>query len=150
MAKVLIVGDIHGRNNWELVRYLTGVDKIVFVGDYVDSYDKKDVEIYHNLKEIIQFKLDYPDKVELLLGNHDIQYIFSPHFQCSGFRPHMLPYIKALFDEYIDLFNIAYQTDNHLFTHAGVTNAWLAWARDFIVKYGLLDDNSNIGDILNK
>ena len=67
--RICAIGDIHGRNDWEKVdpnKY----DKIIFVGDYVDSFDIPTGEILKNLENIIAFKKEYYDKVILLLGNH--------------------------------------------------------------------------------
>ena len=70
---ILSIGDTHGRGIALQIAKdnIHKVDKIVFIGDYVDSFDISPVIILHNLKEIIEFKKQYPDKVVLLLGNHD-------------------------------------------------------------------------------
>ena len=49
-------------------------DKVVFLGDYVDSFTISNIASYENLKDIIRLKKRDPNKVVLLLGNHDIQY----------------------------------------------------------------------------
>jgi hypothetical protein len=56
------------------------------------------VDILHNLKEILWFKKSLPDKVVLLLGNHDIQY-FIPNEVCSGYRGEMRPDLYDLFTQ---------------------------------------------------
>jgi metallophosphoesterase superfamily enzyme len=71
--KLLAIGDIHGRDVWKDINFLA-FDKVVFVGDYVDSYIRSDWQVYQNLKEIIDLKKQNFDKVVLLLGNHDIHY----------------------------------------------------------------------------
>jgi hypothetical protein len=45
-----------------------------------------DLTIDRNLQDIIALKKACPEKVLLLLGNHDVQYMFYPHFRSSGFR----------------------------------------------------------------
>jgi len=156
--RILTIGDVHGRDKWmfhthgspyEFNHWMTMVengvpadneefwkempytnfDKIVFVGDYVDSFNIDNVTILDNLKKILFFKKALPDKVVLLLGNHDIQY-FVPNEICSGYRGEMRADLYELFTTNKDLFKVAHlEKDNegnkYLWTHAGVTNGWL-------------------------
>jgi len=158
---ILTIGDIHGRSNWKEIifggntefffwknaveedyldfenpyRFQVDWDKIVFVGDYVDSFDIGNEQILDNLRDIVLFAKTYPDLVVLLLGNHDIQYIVSNEC-CSGYRAEMRPDLNDLFTENKDLFKIAFLdefeheykgrpiTVRTLWTHAGVTRGW--------------------------
>lgn len=155
--KILTIGDVHGRDKWmfhthgssyEFNHWRTMVengvpadakdfweempysqyDKIIFVGDYVDSYDLSNVIILDNLKNILFFKKSLPDKVVLLLGNHDIQYIL-PNEVCSGYRSEMRPDLYQIFDENKEIFNPSYliecKEEKYLWTHAGITAGWL-------------------------
>ena len=134
--KTVTIGDVHGRDNWKKAVYKldddnnpiecllgNGIDMAIFLGDYVDSFDKSNLDIIINLKEIIQLKKDYPDNVTLLLGNHDVAYI-RMDFRISGFRMAMMHDLHQLFQENKDLFQMAYQKDNVLWTHAGVHKGW--------------------------
>lgn len=113
------------------------VDKIVFLGDYVDAFDKTDEEITTNLLNVIEFKKSQPEKVELLLGNHDIQYIYGySQYGCSGFRPNMFASWNHLFSKNEKLFKIAYQYRNYLFTHAGVSSGWMRKHQDTVNNVG--------------
>ena len=123
--KIITISDLHGRNSWLHID-VGHYDKVIFLGDYTDSYDLTDAAILENLSQIIRLKHLYPDKVVLLIGNHDAQYLHFPHYRCSGFRSSMQPALSALFTEHKASFQIAYQVDSYLFTHAGVTNLWLA------------------------
>ena len=120
--KTITIGDLHGRDTWKSINP-DDYDKIIFIGDYLDSFDILPVIILHNLKEIIEFKKQYPDKVVLLLGNHDVSYIFN-HSGTSGFQKGMLWDYQHLFKSNIDLFKIAYEYKNVLWTHAGVSQGW--------------------------
>lgn len=123
--KILAIGDLHGKNVWKLIADPEKFDKIVFVGDYMDSWDKADEEMTTNLLDLIEFKKANMDKVVLLLGNHDIPYMYSYHqFPCSGHRYKMYPLWNQIFNDNQKLFQIAYQYKNYLFTHAGVTRKW--------------------------
>ena len=123
--KILTISDLHGRAVWKQANF-NGCDRVIFLGDYTDSYVESDETIFNNLSEIIQLKRREPDKFVLLIGNHDAQYLHFPHYRCSGFRAWAQPALSSLFAKYDSLFQIAYQEGNHLFTHAGVTNRWLA------------------------
>lgn len=135
--KILTIADIHGRSNWKdfadiskltkLDNITPEYDKYIFLGDYVDSFYETDAVILYNLKEIIRFKNKYPDNVVLLLGNHDLQYMFnydSVH-GCSGYRLSMYQELHELFNNNKDLFQPIYQINNYLFSHAGITTVWL-------------------------
>jgi hypothetical protein len=74
-----LIGDIHGRNAW---RQLVRTDMInIFLGDYLDPYDRDDLQAdsteYDNLQDIIRFKQQNPDTTVLLLGNHDLHYLWD-------------------------------------------------------------------------
>lgn len=121
--KICSIGDIHGHQKWKEVdpeKY----DKIVFVGDYVDSFSVTDTDMLANFMDIIEFKKKYADKVVLLLGNHDIQYLFHPEYRCSGFRVTLFPSLTALYKENRSLFQAAYQHENYIWTHAGISIPW--------------------------
>lgn len=139
MTKIIAIGDLHGKDLWQSIVHREA-DKIIFLGDYVDAYDKTDEVITENLKNIIQFKKDNMDKVEVLLGNHDIQYYYSyDQFGCSGYRPRMYQLWHGLFQDNKELFKVAYQYRNYLFTHAGITKGWLL-GRKRVTRFHYADD----------
>ena len=122
--KTISIGDIHGLNLWNEINP-DKYDKIIFIGDYVDSFDISSHEIITNLLNIITFKKSYNDKVELLWGNHDLQYLFlSDQFRCTGFRDNYAIQLTTIFNENYKLFKLAYQVKNYLWTHAGISNRW--------------------------
>lgn len=121
--RTLTIPDLHGRSGWQQLD-LEPYDKVVFTGDYVDSYEFPDEVIYANLQAVIALKEQNPDRVELLLGNHDIQYFYYPDFRCSGFRPSAQPALTAFFQEHQALFNVAFGEGCYLWTHAGLSAGW--------------------------
>src|ERR1700679_874225 len=121
--KHLIIGDLHGKDCWKDIQ-VDNYDKVIFLGDYVDHWTLSDRLIYQNLQNVIELKRQNFEKVELLLGNHDVQYLHYPHYLCSGFRPNMQRSLSLLFGENRDLFKVAYQQGNHIISHAGITNKW--------------------------
>ena len=121
--RILVFGDLHGENRWQHhVEEINKYDYVIFMGDYMDSFTHMDVELIENLNNIINFKANYPNKVILLLGNHDNQYIFPdyPETKCSGFRSHLLIRAKNRYKNNINLFDVAFQTEDILFTHGGL------------------------------
>ena len=151
--KILAIGDIHGKDIWKSIEdipYLLNVgtavefdfDKYIFLGDYTDAFDKTGDVIRENLIDIINFKKMYPDKVELLLGNHDLQYMFSNKTHgCSGFNSLFYFDLHEIFNKNRDLFKVAFQYKNWIFSHAGVNEFW--YEHEFPYK------SSNIADDLN-
>jgi 3',5'-cyclic AMP phosphodiesterase CpdA len=109
--KHIAIGDIHGRDTWQQVNTKL-YDKVIFLGDYVDSHTLSDLAILENFKKIIALKKRRPEKVVLLLGNHDAHYLHYPSFQYSGFRPTMQRELTMLFRKNADLFQIAYRYRN--------------------------------------
>ena len=146
--KTLSIGDIHGRDSWKILLFgsrenyekwrdvcdenidsidsnefpLFKYNKVIFIGDYVDSFDIPPVLIKKNLEELIHLKLKFPGLIILLLGNHDISYIKDLY--CGGFQPAMLHDYKDLFSTKLEgesIFSVAYQYKDWLWTHAGIT-----------------------------
>jgi len=118
--------------------------KIVFLGDYVDPYDDEhiaDDAVVDGLTDIIALKQHNPDKVVLLLGNHDLHY-YSEYYNelvCSDrYTPDLVDTLKDLYTANSHLFQLAYETHldgrHYLFSHAGVTQSWLNRNIDTIKK----------------
>jgi hypothetical protein len=147
--KHIIIGDLHGKNCWKAIN-VNAYDKVIFLGDYVDHWTLPDADIYQNLIDIIALKKTYPEKVELLLGNHDVQYLYFPHYLCSGYRPGMQRLLTGLFNIHKDLFKIAYQKGKNLFSHAGVTNKWYKEFLNVPLIQQIKDEHDTIADLLNK
>ena len=140
--KTINIGDIHGKTIWKTIDPEL-YNKIIFLGDYVDSFDESNMTIENNLLDIIQFKKDFNDKVVLLLGNHDLQYLFQYYLHgCSGYRSEMYTALHKIFTENKDLFCIAYEYDNTIWTHAGIHAGWY----EYRFKY---KDETILSDRLN-
>ena len=125
--KILINPDIHGRVFWKYsIEHKDEFDKIIFLGDYLDAYSP-DLLLKEedNFKEIIQFKKDNPDKVILLLGNHDCHYINDKIYEASRYNSFKHNSYQKLFLDNIDLFQLIYIYDKYLFSHAGVYQKWM-------------------------
>ena len=128
MPATIVFGDIHGLTFWKKVVSENPGYRFVFLGDYLDPYGYIETEqLMNNLKEIIQLKKDRPDDVVLLLGNHDLHYFCSDMVPSSRFDFLIAKEASALFRENIHLFVYAYQVDNCIFTHAGISEEWFLY-----------------------
>lgn len=157
MKHILSIGDVHGRDAWKFLTHgssyeynvwrtavdngasptdnefwkelpYSKFDKIIFIGDYVDSFVIDNLTILSELNDIIHFKRVMGDRVELLIGNHDISYIIHGQ-SCSGFRPEMQFDLYKIFHDDINFFKIAHEETSSdgsiwLWTHAGVSSGW--------------------------
>jgi predicted phosphodiesterase len=127
--RILAIGDIHGKNIWEQAVESIAADIVIFVGDYVISKRflfMKDLR--SNLEALIAFKRNNFHRVHLLLGNHDTPYFYSP----SGFRRMFSSQLCALYQKNSECFSVAFERDNLLFTHAGVSKPWYARHRQVL------------------
>lgn len=123
--KTISIGDLHGHDSWNTIKQ-ENFDKIIFIGDYVDSFTMPSISIKKNLLDVIEFKNQFPDKVILLWGNHDIQYYFlgeSMHL-CTGYRPEVRHDLHQIFKTNKHLFQAVFQIDKYLWTHAGLHKGW--------------------------
>lgn len=69
-GKVVFVGDTHGdldATQHVIHQYLKKPYRIVFLGDYVDRGDRSE----ENIDYLLRLKLEHPDEVFLLAGNHE-------------------------------------------------------------------------------
>jgi predicted MPP superfamily phosphohydrolase len=143
--KIISVGDLHGRDVAEDVRDLINqCDKMVFMGDYVDSFERTDGQIRECLRNVIQLKRDNPEKVVLLWGNHDVQYLLGPkNHGCSGYRPQMHTDLFAEFHCNKELFQLAFQHNDWVWTHAGIHDGWWLFRLKEYQGFGSVADELN-------
>ncbi len=147
--KHVIIGDLHGRDNWQGI-HVRKYDKVVFLGDYADSFTLFDLAILDNLKKIVRLKKRHPEKVVLLLGNRDVQYMHWPRHLIGGFRPTMQRDLTALFNNNRQLFQMACQYKDYIFTTAGITNSWYGEFLRLPSLGQLREAGDNIADLINK
>jgi len=161
MKKIMVIGDLHGRNVWKMfgdITYLlkmeignvdydivpTDYDYYVFLGDYCDAFDKTNIEIKENLLEVLRFKDIYPRNVILLWGNHELHYVLDTpwkpegKYECSGKRQEMHFELYEIFNRNFTKFQMAFQVENYLFTHAGVHKGW--YNDRFVKQYPELEE----------
>lgn len=125
--KIIAIGDLHGRNDWEKIIAKNDFDKCVFIGDYFDTFEPiTPLKQIQNFKKIIEYKRRNTEKVILLAGNHDYHYLRTTEEAYSGFQPSF----KAAFGDLLhnainqSRMQVCFIHTHFLFTHAGVTNTW--------------------------
>ena len=154
--KYLIIPDVHGRAFWREPVFDTLKNSdvhIVFLGDYLDPYPhewKENVDYkgtaIERFKDIIDFKKDNPDRITLLLGNHDASYAIGPDIcDCRRDKRHYRE-IEKLFDDNRNLFTLIKEVDvngkHFVFSHAGVL-------RGFLSKYFNEEEIKNFAEMYN-
>lgn len=147
MNRIITIGDLHGMDCWKKIKP-EEYDHIIFIGDYVDSFTVAPDKILRNLKELIDFKKRQHGKVKMLLGNHDIQYMEYPQYLCSGFNSLFQPDYTELFRANRNLFQVAVQFGDYLFTHTGLSHSFV---KHYLTAYTQLIENKQIHvvDLLN-
>lgn len=125
--KTIVLGDTHGRSNWKLAIHQDKPDRVIFIGDYFDSFEISGVEQIANFKEIIQYKETNPQvEVVLLIGNHDHHYFPEVGYTgTSGYQSGIAPSITQVIDENRYHLQMAYGFGDYLFTHAGVSPVFM-------------------------
>ncbi|MCE5348177.1 MAG: metallophosphoesterase [Bacteroidales bacterium] len=123
--KTVSIGDTHGMAVVDAVlKMINKYDKFIFAGDYVDAFDVDNTTMKKNLLDIIELKKKYPEKIILLWGNHDIHYLLGNKYYCSGYRPEMKHDFNEIFNSNENLFQLAFQSEDWLWTHAGISTGW--------------------------
>jgi len=144
--KTVVIGDVHGRSLWKLIVYKENPDRVIFIGDYFDSFEISGVEQIQNFKEIVEYKTTSGKEVIMLVGNHDHHYYPEVGYTgTSGYQSGIAPSITQVIDENRQHLQIAYSFDEFLFTHAGVSPTFMdgefgeeGWVEDNVVE--LLND----------
>lgn len=119
-----IIPDIHNKVGIAqsiIDRFITPEDKIIFLGDYFDSYGDNATNAATTAYWVNRIA-DRPN-TKLLLGNHDIGYTFPKHhsFYCPGNTREKSKRIndiisRSKWDNYFDL---VYFDKGWVFSHAG-------------------------------
>ena len=122
--KIAVICDIHQSIFWKkIIDQKDNFDKIIFLGDEFDSWENVWPFQMDNAQEIIEFKKDFPDKVDLCWSNHAISYYLDE--RCSGYQNKNAVKIKYFYNKYESLYNACYIYDNWIFSHAGVSEKWM-------------------------
>ena len=122
--KIAIITDIHGTTYWRHAQNIIDqYDKFIFLGDYFDSWIPEWPEQMNNACNIIIFKKQFPDKIDLCWANHDTSYYLNE--RCSGYQFDHAIEIKDFFNKNKELLNVVYIYNNWIFSHAGLSAEWM-------------------------
>lgn len=126
--KIVALGDTHGRDIWKkIVKVEEDFDKFIFIGDYFDSREDIDAsKQIENFKEILTFKKENPDKVTLIIGNHDFHYLKGCGETYSGYQQYAAMDINEVLQPALTSghLQICHVFDEYIFSHAGLTQTW--------------------------
>lgn len=138
--KTVVIGDIHGRPVWKLIVKAENPDKVIFMGDYFDSYDDYTaVEQMHNFKEIVEYKESGQAVVVMLIGNHDYHYMPGVTEHYSGYQAGARASIEHLLYENKHHLKMTCQLSGEfLFSHAGISPDWLL-IHGYSVEHNVVD-----------
>ena len=139
ILNICIIGDIHGRNYWKTIDFNL-YDIVVFIGDYVDSFDIPINNQVLNLEDLVRLKQSNPSKFIFIIANHDASYLHD-FMICSGYQPKMKYQFRDLLLE-LDL-QVAYKYRDYLFTHAGVSKTWYNTYKDLVSNIEGIDNKLN-------
>jgi hypothetical protein len=124
--KTVVIGDVHGRSVWKLIYELEKPDRMIFIGDYFDSFDISGNDQLNNFQDILKFKESGICEVVLLIGNHDHHYFPEVgDTGTSGYQHLLAPSISYIIGENKKHLQMAYQMGQFLFTHAGVSSDFM-------------------------
>ncbi len=117
-GKAVFVGDTHGdldATEEVIRRYLKKPYRIIFLGDYVDRGEQSD----GNINYLLELKLDHPDEIFLLAGNHE-GYMVKPHYP-ADFWDSLTVREKKEFGLLFSKFPLAASSENGLLAvHGGL------------------------------
>lgn len=126
--RALAIGDVHDKPRIieKAKELLPEYDRIIFLGDYEDDWLATPEQSYNTVKELVDLKLDNPQKITLLLGNHTLSEGWAGDFKCSGFNDLTHSLVKDLYrtkdSGNAPIFQFTYSKGGILFSHAGITN----------------------------
>ena len=143
---MLVVPDIHGRDFW--LPALDYQGEVIFLGDYTDPYRNEnltDEDAWQGFLKVVEFKRQNPDRVTLLIGNHEMHY-YNDDFPAGRFSKEFYPKYHELLtgDKTKGFFQLCRQIENYLFIHAGVTKGWYdLHGKDFLHLGATLEEQLN-------
>jgi len=120
--KYMIIGDLHGQIEIAeevLSDKYSGYTKI-FIGDYVDSFDRS-IEDQIKVLKLVLTSCETRNDVYGLIGNHELSYI-KDGMRCSGWAFETKSHIRHLEKRMKDsLLSHFFLEEDILITHAGAT-----------------------------
>ena len=156
MSKYLIIPDIHCRKFWRESINEDKVDKVIFLGDYLDPYPDEiesnpelmEVKSFQDtasaikmLEDIFSLKKSNPNKYILLTGNHTDSYIWSNFSRATRTDFNNWELYHNTFLENLNLFNFVWIENDVIFSHAGISDGW---ANEFLYNFMKYDEGAEL------
>ncbi len=142
MDKFVVVGDLHGR--YEIVEQVLNADeyKVLFIGDYLDSFTRSITEQLHTINLVLGAIRKEPERVFGLKGNHELSYV-DPRMRCSGYSYELQNKINYTVDME-PLLDYMWVGD-YLVSHAGISQRLLDAENLTLEQYLEAGDYNQIG-----
>lgn len=150
--KILVIPDIHGSTKWKATApYWHKFDRVVFLGDYVDSLTIDPTDIYKNLIDIFDTARNH-NNIDMLIGNHDAYYFMYNPIRGGGYRMDYHDRYNMIFTENYDMLKLStqYTVGNNtiMFSHAGIISEWVRFSKSvFAAEYGFEYEMESIKDL---
>lgn len=144
MSRLLIIPDIHHLvSRVDRILKSESYDKVIFLGDFFDSYDDKFTEGAIETCHFLLQHVIYNPKSIILWGNHCTHYLGNnPKTQCSGYTKAKHQAIKVFIKpEHIKKWQWFHYEDGVFLSHAGLHQGYIP---HFIKQ----DNGINIPDLL--
>jgi hypothetical protein len=126
--KTLVIPDVHNRIGLAeriALDFGADCDSVVFLGDYFDDFNDTPVDAAETAEWLVR-SMSYKNRVHLL-GNHDITYLVSSIYTCSGYTWKKKDEIQHIFKAKKWSLNIGeniklyHWVGDVLLTHAGLS-----------------------------
>lgn len=143
--KTLFVGDTHGCR--EVIQHALNSpypDRVVFMGDYLDSFNRSVEEQVNTLHLVLNVCEDNPGKYIGLLGNHELSYL-DREMRASGFNTETHYHVIHLEDRIKRILKPFVWIDEWLVSHAGVSQTLLKNLQMPVDEYLERGDFNQIG-----
>lgn len=128
--KVLAIGDIHTKS-WIIDKVecrIKDYDIVIFVGDYADDWKAGPVDTLRTWDSLKALQARHPEKVRMVLGNHDYIYINKTPSTASGYNKITQTLINAPENgelrHWLSQMPYLLLEDGVTYSHAGVTLGW--------------------------
>jgi len=123
-GNVVFIGDTHGdfSTTKAIVERFLNVNHLVFLGDYIDREPMKWGSIY-NITYLLLLKCIYPEKIVLLKGNHECNYVipcFPYEFEIETIQRYDSSNLHGKYAEVFSLMPLMVLTNNVFAAHGGI------------------------------
>lgn len=119
MPASIVIGDLHGKV--EIAEYWIKNKEhrnLIFIGDYVDSFDRS-IEDQYELLEMVLYAVENMENVYALMGNHELSYLLPEMYKASGYKPALAAKIEHLHPRMWKNLKLWMINNKFLISHAG-------------------------------